>query len=154
MPALSASKVSDLLATLYRKAPVSVLTLTSLLVSYLTNAAYLDYCLFQAAGTGGYGAPTLLRWLHHALILRPLSMSKAAAKDPTYLPLDDQEWERRISESGKASRLAGIPLRAERRPAVFGCVPHRQIESAERQGSVGQKVRPSHQLYVAPRERC
>lgn len=140
MSALSLSKVPDLLATLYRRAPASFLTLSSLIVSYLANAAYLDFCLFRAIGSGGYGSPTFRAWLLHALILRPLSMSKSAAKDPAYLPQDDSEWEERIKSSGKTSSLANLPKRGGVRPMTFGFVPHRQIEAVSGEGSDGQKV--------------
>lgn len=137
------SKVLELLFRIYRRAPVSILTLSSILISYAVNVAYYDFRLFQAVGSGGFGEPTFHLWLLHAFLLNPLSMSKAAAKDPTYLPLDDVEWDERKRASGRSPRLADLPKRYSKRPMTYGFVPHRQIESVAGEGSDGQKVRSS-----------
>jgi hypothetical protein len=137
----SIGNVLELLLRVYRKAPVSILTLSSILVSYIANVAYYDFRLFQAVGAGGFGEPTFRLWLLHALVLNPLSMSKSAARDPTYLPLDDIEWEERVRGSGRSPRLADLPKRGPTRPTTYGFVPHRQIESVAGEGSDGQKVR-------------
>lgn len=146
---LSSSKLSSLsprdipayFTTLYHRAPASILTISSLVVSYLANAAYLDYRLYQSIGTGGLGKPTFIRWLFQTLVLRPLSMSDAATKDPNYLPLDDIEWDQRIITSREQNdRLDNLPIRSKRRPEVYGFVPHRQIEFFESEGSAHQEV--------------
>jgi hypothetical protein len=75
------------------------------------------------------------------IILRPLSMSAKASRDPNQLPLNDAEWDQRVESAGKKHILHNLPRRAKRRPQVFGLVPHRQIEDIERVGSDQQKVR-------------
>lgn len=142
LSSLSPRDIPAYFTNLYHRAPASVLTVSSLFVSYLANTAYLDYRLYQAIGTGGLGKPSFIRWLFHALVLRPLAMSNAAAKDPSYLPLDDTEWDQRITSSGQqhGHLLEKLPVRGENRPEVYGFVPHRQIESTEKEGSGHQKV--------------
>ena len=134
-------QLPNLLTELYRRAPTSVLTLSSLLVSHLANVAYLDYSLYRALGEGGLGKPSIAKWLVHTFVLRPLSMSGTAARDPNYLPLNDLEWDDVVKSSGKRPRLASLPKRRGKTPALFGLIPHRQIEDVEKEGGDRQKVR-------------
>ncbi|UZJ53006.1 hypothetical protein CBS101457_002326 [Exobasidium rhododendri] len=141
----------DMIVALYNRAPASFMTFTSIILSYLANAAYLDYSLYKAIGEGGLGKPNFLKWLAHTFILRPLSMSLTASQDPDYLPPDDADWNQRVKADGKKQLLSDLPLRARNRPEVFGLIPHRQIEDVEKEGSVRQKEIIDHLKDLASR---
>lgn len=67
-------------------------------------------------------------------------MSVKASQDPDYLPPNDFEWDERVQNAKAKHCLNDLPIRGEIRPAVFGLIPHRQIEDVEREGSDRQKV--------------
>lgn len=67
-------------------------------------------------------------------------MSSSTAQDPDYIPPDDVEWQKRIQSSGGQDPLDALPRREGSRPAVFGFIPHRQIERIEKEDSEYQKV--------------
>lgn len=133
----SLAKLPGLGADLYRRAPASVWTFGSLVVSYLASLAYEDYLLYTSLGRGGLGKPSLWTWLMHTILLRPLAMPRRAATAQSSIPLDDAEW---AARSEGRELLVGLPQRQGDRPRTFGMVPHRQIEQTTKEGSRTQKV--------------
>ena len=134
------SKLPEYATILYRKAPTSVVTISSIVISYLVRLAYNDYQLFKALGKGGLGKPSILTWLIHTIALRPLALPRRAAIDINTFPLDDPEWK---------SKLAGLPKRKGERPFVFGMIPHRQLEAIAPQGGDIQKAIIDHLTQIA-----
>lgn len=142
--------------TLYGRAPATVLTLASLVLSFLATRAREDYRLYCALGTGGLGKPCILSWLVHTLALRPLAIGREAAEDPDFVPLDDEEWAKRVAETRagadreKGSHplharrpsmdLAALPPRNGDRPFAFGIIPHRQLTDVAPGGGDVQEV--------------
>lgn len=135
------SRLPEYATLLYRKAPTSVVTIGSIVISYLFRIAYDDYQLFKALGKGGLGKPSILTWLIHTIALRPIALPKRAAIDVNTFPLDDPEW--------KSSILSGLPKRKGERPFVFGMVPHRQLEAIAPQGGNIQKAIIDHLSQIA-----
>lgn len=136
------SKLPEYATLLYRKAPTSVVTIGSIVISYLLRLAYEDYQLFKALGKGGLGKPSILTWLIHTIALRPLALPKRAAFDVNTFPLDDPEWK-------GSSKLQGLPKRKGQRPFVFGMIPHRQLEAIAPQGGEIQRVIIDHLYQIA-----
>ncbi|PWN34012.1 uncharacterized protein FA14DRAFT_161588 [Meira miltonrushii] len=134
------SRIPEYATLLYRKAPTSVVTIGSIVISYLFRLAYNDYQLFKALGKGGLGKPSILTWLIHTIALRPLALPKRAAFDVNTFPLDDPEWK---------GMLAGLPKRKGERPFVFGMIPHRQLEAIAPQGGDIQKAIIDHLSQIA-----
>lgn len=142
--------MSDAVLTLWRRAPTSIMALSSLVLSYLATRAAEDYVLYMALGAGGLGKPGLMSWLVHTIVLRPLALAKGAATDPNYLPLDDEEWEKakvkqaRESNPGDNLGLNKLSVRSIKRPLVYGVVPQRQVEAIAKEGSEMQRAIIAH----------
>lgn len=122
--------MDDFARTLYRRAPASVMTLASFVLSYGVKCALDDYTQYSSLGHGGLGKTSVLTWIVHTLVLRPLGMSHEAATDPEYLPLDDTEWQEKCAgmDVNSITPLSHLALRDKSRPFVYGIVPQRQME--------------------------
>jgi hypothetical protein len=123
-----------LLRTLHTRAPATSATLLSLLLSYLANAAWLDYTLYRSLGTGGLAPGGVLGWLVHTFCLRPLAMARGREIDAKALPLADGEL------MGGRMTLEGLQERGTR-PRTFGLMPHRQLEEGRKEGTEEYQVR-------------
>lgn len=136
------SALPALLRSLYNRAPASVATLASLLISFIYTKARSDYLTWKSIGPGGFAAaPDIRGWLLQTFILRPMAMRAGNEKNPDYLPPPDKEMDMRMTMI-----LRGLRKREGQRPATYGLMPHRQLEDKQPEDGEMQKVSSSRQL--------
>lgn len=127
---LSAKDLTNYLQQLYSKAPASVLTFSSLLLSYLFTVSINDYRLWMSIGPGGFLKKNLIGWVAHSF-LRLLGLSASQVKEANWLPQPS---------SKDTNQLKNLKQREGERPQVFGVVPHRQIEDLMAEGDPMKQV--------------